>query len=57
MPNYYEILGIPRSANNVQIRQAFRKLARQYHPDVNQGNADAEETFKLIYVEIVSFFR
>ena len=48
MPNYYEILGIPRSANNVQIRQAFRKLARQYHPDVNQGNADAEETFKLI---------
>ena len=44
MPNYYEILGIPRSANNAQIRQAFRKLARQYHPDVNQGNADAEVT-------------
>ena len=48
MPNYYEILGIPRSASNVQIRQAFRKLARQYHPDVNPGDTNAEETFKLI---------
>jgi len=48
MPNYYEILGIPRSASNAQIRQAFRKLARQYHPDVNPGDSNAEETFKLI---------
>ena len=48
MPNYYEILGIPRSATNSQIRQAFRKLARQYHPDVNPGNTNAEEKFKLI---------
>ena len=48
MPNYYEILGISRSASNAQIRQAFRKLARQYHPDVNPGDSNAEETFKLI---------
>ena len=48
MPNYYEILGIPRSANNTQIRQAFRRLARQYHPDVNPGDTNAEEKFKLI---------
>ena len=48
MPNYYEILGLPRSASNVQIRQAFRKLARRYHPDVNQGDTTAEEKFKLI---------
>ena len=48
MPNYYEILGIPRSASNAQIRQAFRRLARQYHPDVNPGDTNAEEKFKLI---------
>ena len=48
MPNYYEILGLPRSASHAQIRQAFRKLARQYHPDVNPGNTNAEDKFKLI---------
>ena len=48
MPNYYEILGIPRSASNAQVRQAFRRLARQFHPDVNQGDANAEEKFKQV---------
>ena len=48
MPNYYEILGIPRNASNAQIRQAFRKLARQFHPDVNPGDSNTEEKFKLI---------
>ena len=48
MPNYYDVLGIPRTADDREIRQAFRKLARQHHPDVNQGDKTAEEKFKLI---------
>lgn len=45
--DYYEILGLPRGASNEDIKAAFRKLARQYHPDVNK-EADAEEKFKEI---------
>ena len=45
--DYYEILGISRGASNDEIKAAFRKLARQYHPDVNK-EADAEEKFKEI---------
>ncbi len=48
MPNYYDVLGIPRNADAREIRQAFRKLARQHHPDVNPGDKTAEEKFKLI---------
>jgi DnaJ-class molecular chaperone len=44
----YSLLGITRKATQKQIREAFRKLARQYHPDVNPGNSDAEEHFKEI---------
>ena len=44
--DYYEVLGIPRDANQDQIKKAYRKLARQYHPDVNPDNAEAEEKFK-----------
>lgn len=43
--DYYEILGVPRSASNDDLKSAFRKLARQYHPDVNK-EPDAEERFK-----------
>lgn len=46
--NYYEILGVPRDATNEQIKQVFRRLARQYHPDLNPGNKQAEEKFKDI---------
>ncbi len=48
MTDYYETLGVTRNATEKEIRQAYRKLARQYHPDVNKNDADAEEKFKEI---------
>jgi len=44
----YQELGVARSANADEIRKAFRKLAKQYHPDKNPGNAQAEERFKRL---------
>jgi curved DNA-binding protein len=46
--NYYQVLGVERTADQKEIRTAFRKLARQYHPDVNPGDKVAEERFKEI---------
>src|SRR3954466_3410610 len=46
--DYYEILGVKKSASVEDIRKAFRKLARKYHPDVNPGDKKAEEKFKEI---------
>jgi curved DNA-binding protein len=46
--DYYEILGVPRTASQKEISAAFRKLARKYHPDVNAGNKEAETRFKEI---------
>ena len=48
MSDYYEVLGVARDATEKDIRQAYRRLARQYHPDVNKNDAEAEETFKRI---------
>ena len=44
----YQVLGVDRSATPAQIKAAYRKLARRYHPDVNPGNKEAEERFKEI---------
>ena len=46
--DYYQTLGVNKSANQDEIKSAYRKLAMQYHPDRNQGNASAEEKFKDI---------
>jgi curved DNA-binding protein len=46
--DYYATLGVPRTASQADIKKAFRKLARQHHPDANKGNAAAEGKFKEI---------
>ncbi len=46
--NYYDVLGVSKNATADEIKSAYRKLAKQYHPDLNQGNVDASEKFKEI---------
>ena len=48
IPNYYELLGVKRDASADEIKQSFRRLARQYHPDLNPGDKAAEDKFKDI---------
>ncbi len=46
--DYYKVLGVSKDANAKQIKQAYRKLARKYHPDINPGDRGAEVKFKEI---------
>ena len=46
--DFYETLGVGRSADEKELKSAFRKLAMKYHPDRNPDNADAEKKFKEI---------
>ena len=46
--DYYEVLGVDKSSDDQTIKKAYRKLAKQYHPDMNPGNQEAEQKFKEI---------
>ena len=48
LTDYYEILGVPKSASQKAIQKAFRKLARKYHPDLNQDDPDANKKFAAL---------
>lgn len=47
-PTLYEVLGVPKNATDEEIKRAFKALARKYHPDLNQGNPQAENMFKAV---------
>ena len=46
--DYYQVMGVAKTASAEEIKKAYRKLARQYHPDLNPNNKEAEQKFKQI---------
>ena len=44
--DYYEVLGVSKDASEADIKRAYRKVAKKYHPDINPGDKNAEEKFK-----------
>ena len=55
--DYYEVLGIDKTADPATIKKAYRKLAKKYHPDSNVGNEAAAEKFKEVIIKTFRFFR
>lgn len=46
--DYYEVMGVPKNASEDEIKKAYRKLAKQYHPDLNPNDKEAETRFKEV---------